>query len=319
MPYTFTSWTACTDPNGNSRTLDWSEAGMKGQPPGLYLEALRQAAAQRKAVEGASTPTRTLPPEWSPSHGIVALDALLEYIDATVWALSTSTSVGWVARSDVVDIDGETDLTGAWPAPITTQAALLTAAGHTTRIARPTSFVGVFQGAYLRQLYDVLKAKTVYQTYADQAGKSGVFSSRSATGSSWAAAAASYDAATWATDPFSSTGAPWCKAVSTIGGASIERRARFVQWHVSGPDGCTHTTVYLYAKNYSITYGNLDYPHLREDTWGTHVDDQAMPSNGGEDLCRIDTAGAEPSGQTGYYIKGMLSVCDYRDDFTLGI
>ena len=329
MPYTFTSWTACTDPAGNARALDWSEAGMKGQPPGIYLEALRQGAAQRKAVEGGSTPTRTPPPEWSPSHGIVALDALLEYVDATVWALSTSTSVGWLARSTVVDIDGETDLTGAWPAPITTEAALLTAAGHTARIARPTSFVGVFPGAYLRQLYDVLKAKSVYQTYADQTAASGLFAGRSGEDSSapfeWSTIEADYAADSWVDEATSQTGAPWLRIFIGDTSASATRRARRVRWIVNGSGGCQHTTAYLYAMAFGGAFHNPDYAYLPENTWGKHLDDVALADNVGDYVCRIDNAGTapvsfpDPSSAGGYYIKGMLSLCDYRDDFTLGI
>lgn len=329
MPYVFSDWEHCTDPAGNARTLDWSEAGMRGQPPGLYLEALRQAAAQRKAVEGVSTPTRALPPEWSPSHGIVALDTLLEYIDATVWALSTSTSAGWLARSDVVDIDGETDLTGAWPPAITTQAALLTAAGHTSRIARPTSFVGMFPGAYLRQLYDVLKAKTVYQAYADQAAASGLFARRSGEDTSapfeWSTIEADYAADSWVDEAFSQTGAPWLRVFIGASSASATRRARRVRWNVNGSGGCQHTTVYLYAMAYGGAFHNPDYAYLPENTWGKHLDDVALADNDGDYVCRIDIAGTAPAGfpdaasAGGYYIKGMLSVCDYRDDFTLGI
>lgn len=44
---TFSDWENYTDSEGHARTLDWSEAGMRGAPAYPYCEAIRQAIAMR--------------------------------------------------------------------------------------------------------------------------------------------------------------------------------------------------------------------------------------------------------------------------------
>lgn len=115
MAYTFTTWTACTDPASNSRTLDWSESGMAGQFPGLYLEALRQAALLRHAVVPYSGSV-LLSDAVMMQPGIVQAAELCRWIDYLAWdsADAAGSSPGWVLPSHWADVPPPADSPPIW-------------------------------------------------------------------------------------------------------------------------------------------------------------------------------------------------------------
>lgn len=340
MPYVFSDWEHCTDPAGNARTLDWSEEGMRGQPPGLYMEALRQAAAQRAAVAGGYVHPG-LTHEVVPMHGIagipkqddpgdfLGLYMLLWYVDAVAWNNPGYSTAGWVNPAAVADIAGSTDLTGAWTAPMNTTALLLEAIGQPSRLAIPESFVGGFPGAYLRQLRDVFRVQTIYQVYVENPGAEE--SLVRSTGDlappwSWASVESAFAAAAWS-DGWSPPQYQVYAGYTT----SVRRFAGRIRWIRNGSASCRHVTGYLYPQRYGNAFYNPDYPHLIENTWCRQLDDVALAEEHGDYLGNIDNAGLapppgwserEPSSSAyswGYYFRGMFSRCDYREDFTLGI
>lgn len=325
MPFVFTSWSACTDPAGNTRTLDWSEAGMRGQPPGLYLEALRQAAGMRARTDGGYGLWLD-PGEFVPGHAIVRLYALLNYVDTVAWRLNVGeTWRGWVDPAAVADIAGQSAW-NAWPAVMQTEADLLAAAGHAARIPLPRSAVGPLNGAYLRQLRDVLSAKRVHSLYGDLAGTASIWRiGRTWVEDGtplWADAAADFMARPWQIATLATPGCQVYGRAGFDGAIDIQRYAGDVWWGVYSPTGCRHATCYLYAEPQGDTYRNTDYPTLAESAWSRYIDDQALAYDAAEWFGLIDDPGTEPPGglpyNCGYRIRRRYTVCDYRDDFTLG-
>lgn len=160
MPYTFTSWTACTDPAGNARTLDWTASGMKGQPAAIYLEALRQAAALRIAVLDGSPSGFSHPDELPLGAPIFnrlsSYTGTLLYLDEVCWTLWPQTGGSYYS--------GAYAWITADATPMYQGAETTFLSGGAARIAGPAVLTHgqlfALTAAYLRQLKGCLQAKT---------------------------------------------------------------------------------------------------------------------------------------------------------------
>ena len=298
MPYTFTSWTACTDPAGNARTLDWSEAGMRGQPAAIYLEALRQAAALRagvRAVSGATDPgALVLQP------ALANLPALLGYIDAVAWH-TPATEAGWIDPAELTDFTGETAV-----GVMDSEAKLLAATTHAARIPKPAHVLEVISGAYLRQLRDMLRAKVNYSTGLID-GQVGDCYQRDSTGADWTAAAAAFAAASWnyvapvGPGPFRAYHYSIDTAPTTL---EFSRRAVSFDWQDLAR-GAPLADCYIAAGDYNGGWDPTDYAfpgdgqllrvHTALDTsvpqadWLGHIDTASLPGGTGWHGWRIDS------------------------------
>lgn len=229
---------------------------MTGRPAGAYLEALRQAAVLRNAVQYVTTgdPGAITTGE----HGVVRLAKLLLYIDTAAWRLGTETYWGWLNPASIADISGESAW-NAWPAVMQTESDLLAAADLPYRMvppwllhastpsealliaawwewlaavagneAEPTSdfehyrgewLCGPLSGAYLRQLRAVFLAKRVWSLY-------GAFSGGSAPIGRYGRTSLEYGTPLWA-----DAAADFARRTWEV--ATLSRQG----WHAYGTDG----------------------------------------------------------------------------------
>lgn len=363
MPYVFHSWTSCTDPEGNERTLDWSEEGMRGQFPGLYIEALRQAAIQRQSTYYPGSLFNPLIPAhpWQVGYSFVGerqtgsttpnMNMILEAIHRCAWDVGSfwtalDNKSGWLRRSAIPDLDGVPVSEQQIPDVMHTQEDLLEAIGQDEAIPLPVlrggtyrSWEGGLNGAYLRQIREVLMAKTVLQLY-DSRPEGGEPVTRDSSEddpalygswpglvggmSEWASSTA------WGQMP----GCYISRSNKSMK-SSILRIACRLHWIPGSQYGypsivptCKRVTGYLAAIPWGGHYYNPDYPGMLENVWSKVLDDEPMSSYLGPYFAKTEWDGpAAPAGwdagedfqSWGYRFGHQLSICDYQDDFTLGI
>lgn len=370
MPYVFHSWTSCTDPEGNERTLDWSEDGMRGQFPGLYIEALRQAAIQRQSThQSGSFFLRQIPTNpWSGGYSffganhvenpVPSLNMLLEAIHICAWDVQHWTTPspdyksGWLRRSEIPVLDGVpvSDPVGTQiPNVISTPEDLLEAIGQEEAIPMPELLGGSYRrweggvpGAYLRQLREIFVAKTVVQRYhANPSGGESVtrysYEADPALYGSWSGLLDSLSE--WAFLAGDQTTGCYVHRSDMYQSSSIRRNAgRMVwippsqPWYPSAVPTCKRVTGYLAATTWGDHYYNPDYPDMLGNVWSKVLSDESVSSYLGPYFAKTEWDGpAAPAGweagedtgrsfqSWGYRFGHQLSICDYRDDFTLGI
>lgn len=312
MAYTFTSWTDCTDPASNSRTLDWSESGMRGQPPGIYLEALRQAAILRNAVYYAGVDA---PGVVSPQPCLVELGTLIEYLDAVAWhtVYAGGANGYWADPASITDYSGTADE----PTSIDSEAALLTAIGAGSRIAAPTSIVGAtLDGAWMRQVKACLQAK-VYSWHSGVCS-SATWKHRTGTGADVASAITAWDAASWVTGTVSGNPQHYIQTVS--GTVTVLRKAARVTWPQAGLVYPVHAAVYAMPTIVSggISYVNPDYAEHGQDEWWCYDADADL--TGGDLLAWLGDIGTVTltTDATGYQIVDSMTVADWGAEWDLG-
>jgi hypothetical protein len=317
MPYTFTSWTACTDPAANARTLDWSLAAMVGQPAGLYLEALRQAAALRHSVHAAGGVTD--PGGLLMQPALVQADKLLNFIDGVAWDYAPDDTAGWIVSTyEPLDFSGS----GSRPAVMASVADILTATGHAARIACPVTPHGMvgLSAEYLRQLYDVLRAKIRY-------GKQLALGSSKycALGTiGWAYAKSVFESYSFPTnwyDTFTGTLNSYVSQASSPNYVTIRRTASEITWAAPNGVQCSKADTYLYAVK-AGTWEETDYGFSAENTWQRLDDNRDIGTGITEWVGNIQTVTAsEPTADTGnhgYVITAGYVLSDFSTDWVLG-
>ncbi|NLF18386.1 MAG: hypothetical protein GX595_14210 [Lentisphaerae bacterium] len=278
MPYAFSDWEHCTDHAGNARTLDWSEAGMRGQPPGLYLEALRQAAVQRHALQVAPSALWTAPDAVAVAHAITSLRWLCQYIDGVAWAIPTvaANGSGWIPPDSMGDLSGEIDAVR-----IESESDLLAAAGLSSRVAMPATSGTprgqiMMDGAWLRGCRAAMQAKSCWWSGSRNldAVSERYRQGRVTDGSGLAAAIALYNAAPWTTTPeagFSPAVGAHLFLQNGLVVSMASRCAKTMRWTHSGllaePLPCSSVDIYIQA---SMT--------ADPDTW--ECADYDLPSTG---------------------------------------
>ena len=346
MAYTFINWNSYIDPLGVSRILDWTDTGILGKFPSVYIEALRQAALERLDV--LETPeyinpiplliSATAPEERTSSYGIDGVFTLLEFIDKVAWLEAYYPGYSgyvdkWIDPQNFADISGRTDYSDV-PGVMGTEADILEAIGQPTRIPfSPENIYGGISGAYLRQLKDVFMAKRYFRAYS----YTNIYNleRRSGEGRTWDLAAAAFSSASWNSVFLDTLG--WRTRAQMIymnvNRVIIERVRGLLYWGIRGSNGCTHSTCYIYNSIPLDTYTflNPDYPTLPENIWVKYHDDESLSYNFSEVFCDFDNSGTNPIPSLlsnpsynkwfywGYAPKWFFTVCDYRDDFTLGI
>jgi hypothetical protein len=235
---------------------------MKGQPAGLYLEALRQAAVLRDSVRHVDGVTD--PVEIAMQPAMVKLPVFLEWLDAVAWNIpSGSPNEGWVA--DPSDFSGD----ASTPAVLDSEADILAATGHATRISLPASLHGGVPAAYLGQLYDVLRVKTCYGKLVDMRNGNNLFCSIS-TVNTWANCVAAWEAGAGGTWNSTSAGDIYSYIRQTDPGAAIVvyRKAAYVTWAAPSGVHCAAADIYLMTTDYSgLTWEETDYGSSAKDTW----------------------------------------------------
>lgn len=334
MAYVFTDWEHCTNPKGDSVVLDWSEEGMAGKFPGLYLEALRQAAILRESV---SQHGWTEPVEFAAHVGIdFPMGSLLDYIDAVAWDTWGVGGHGWIAPADVYDLSGETDV----PGRMSTEASILEAAGYEDRIDKPDPIFGFLDGAYLRQLKAVLGIKrfwglgeqivtspTTYP-YGSDVGPDDTRSSD--WKSSYADAVSDWDSKGWTTLDISSS-PQHVLSRGADGKYAVWRYARNQRWRnyiwptTSGVP-CSYAYLYLHsARPSGVTYWSCpDFSFVDEDTWLLVHEGADLTTYMDEWIGKIgsvtitDSPGLSNSESRGYEIDSTYILLDYSADWALG-
>ena len=324
MPYTFTSWTAYTDPNSVARTLSWDSSAMAGTFPGIYLEALRQACELRRPMQDhAGLSLYNWTTAMSIDYAFQRLNVLLPVIDAIVWEtqLAAPWSLGgWVIPSEFADFSG------ADAVPVfSSDADLLTAIGDSARVPVPTTLLGRFSGAWLRQCQKVLAQKVILWSGNMSLN---ILSSATRQGTAYTAAGAisAYGAASWVSG---SVGGDCYRTLTYNPGPgtfTTKRRAVVAYWDSPGDRPCTQADTYCVALSPAVANWTWEEDDYALSTWGARLRLQAavdMTDQVTQELGRIDawTGTAEPAGDVleyaGWEMYRLGAVFDWRDDWGL--
>ena len=317
MPYVFTSWTAYTDPASNARTLAWDRADLLGQPAGIHLECLRQAAVRRHAV--IPVPDCTDPGELS--TGIAAfgpLAALIDFLDAVAWYTGPFTWIEqtpiWLSRSSYGDLSAYSDSSGrVGDIAYLAESRLLTAIGASSREAKPNPVLGHIPVDWLLQIKALLQAKTLaYSGHLDrELGNGNVVRIREGDKDDWASLSWVDTAGSAYTHP--GFNYSWISDIAKRVAATLILRA-------ANSVACSDCDLYLNAgQPVSGTFYDPDYSFVQPGQW--------MLAHAAEDLSAgpleewwgdIDTLPTVHSCKEGYDITGYVAVCEYSADWALG-
>ena len=254
MPYVFTDWENYTDPQGNPQTLSWDEGVMEGHFPGAHLECLRQAAVLRTQFWGIPSAPASDPGEFEVQPWIGGrASAIVNFVDMVAWAHTVvldpairSQYEGWISPLVMGDFTGD-DYTTI----MATEADLLTAAGHVSRISKDTYWIGGIRGDYLRQLKDVLQAKVIVSREIGDF-LNGPYFSRTGTGANFSAAVGSYNTASWVSS--GSTGGINHRHTESAGTHTITRQRGDVIWTAPFSVSCAKVDLYFRLKRHDGSY-----------------------------------------------------------------
>jgi len=220
MSITFTSWTAATD-GPTSYTLDWSSvAGMQASdtPHWIYLEAIRQAANERYSL---INPTYTQPNYTFP---------LAEYVSPQMLRANTS-QFNFIKQIEKIIESGlfselpanwawvnYLDNSGSWHNVVQSRVPQFTSMSSVATelgITWNPGSQGDSIGEWALSIYQILNAlrwtTTIEFNFTGNVTSSRTQTARSATGATWAAAVATFNATPWtaAADVFTGHVAEW--------------------------------------------------------------------------------------------------------------
>lgn len=348
MPYVFSDWEHCVDPAGNSVTLEWTEAGMRGRPAGLYLEALRQAAVLRvKIHKGAGGFLLDAPVLMTPVpetyamggrnegmiHRVPSLPEMLRAIHTVAWDAATEfsytynrmwTSGYWVDPT-TEDLSGSTvtGITGPGDRMVV-EEDLLNAIGQEEVIPLPNMAWGQISSAYLRQLRDVLMVKRVYVEYQTL----GYAGSRSkwVTKPTWEELAAAFPSVPWDLVVGGSNIQYYAARPDSSHSIAQRRKGTICWWDRSSPllqGSCNNVDLYLYSARPAGVgnYYNEDYPSLVPDQWQKYRTGVMIPSRYEEELGAMETIGSPPPIGTyqgrGWRLEYALALCRFENEWAL--
>lgn len=335
------------DPAGNTVTLEWTEAGMRGRPAGLYLEALRQAALLRYRIHqstglylNANVLLIPVPETYAMggrsvvmTHTVPSLPEMLRAIHNVAWDAETEfsytyngmwTSGYWVdPATENLSGSAVTGLTGPGDR-LVVEEDLLNAIGQSAVIPFPNMAWGQISSAYLRQLRDVLMAKRVYAEYQtlEHAGDRYKW----VTEPTWEEVAAAFPSVPW--DPVVGGSYIQYYAARPDSSHSIaERRKGTICWWDRSDSwrqgSCNNVDLYLYsARRAGVgTYYNEDYPSLVPDQWQRYSTGVMIPSRYEEEFGAMETIGPAPPigvGQGwGWRLEYALALCRFETEWAL--